>query len=130
MRLGNVGARVNLLIKQGSTYLRPLLFTVDGQPGSAPMDLSNGVLRAQLRSPSAPRQDPPAAVVQCIPMTGDPRFNVLLYIPYEVSELIPAGRSPLDRLSQYEWDLEFYVANMFVLPAAYGSARVHPEVTR
>jgi hypothetical protein len=130
VRLGNVGARLDLFLKQGATYLQPLLFTVDGRPESAPMDLSSGVLRAQLRSSSAQREAAPAAVFQCIPIIGFARFNVLLYLPYQAAELIPAGKSPLDRLSQYEWDLEFFVSTMFVIPAAYGAVRVHPEVTR
>lgn len=129
--VGNVGTRLNLLIKQGCSFFQPLRITTDGLATSPMLDLSGQTLRAQMRHLTTPRDDAPAAEFLCLLFPEEEEYNAGLYLSAISTAAIPAGRSPLDALSQYAWDLERVLSDsVTVFPVCYGVVRIHPEITR
>lgn len=122
---GTAGRKLDLLIKQGSTFTMP--FAVLNEDGT-PKDLTGFTVRAQIRrtvkSTSATKTF--AALVDPVPSSG--RFVLTLSATETAG--ITAGDSPASPDSRFVWDLEMEGPGGVVLPLAYGAAVIHPEVTR
>jgi len=123
--LGNIGEKLDLLIKQGSTFgpfTAQLL-----NPDLTPVNLTGCQFRAQIRktglSPTIVATIPFTIIT---PLSGIYQFG----LASDVAETIPAGETIKDPVSKYTWDAELVDSLGRVLPIYYGDCKVFREVTR
>ena len=125
MSVGTFGERLDLHIKQGSTF-GPMRFEMVN-PDDTPVDLSNCEIRSQIR-----HQASDATVVVDIecqlsnPMLGKFEFS----LSDEQTRMIDAGSSADEMQSRYVWDMELEDGAGRVIPLYYGNVLVLREVTR
>lgn len=125
-RLGSIGERMDLLIRQGAT-LGPFTATMTNPDGS-PVDLTGASIVGQIRKTPQSRDVTAHVEVAIIePKAGKYRFG----ISAEVTALIPAGADITKTDSKYAWDLELHDSSgRGVVPLYWGEVQVHREVTR
>jgi hypothetical protein len=123
--LGNIGEKLDLLVKQGST-LGPFNATMKNPDGS-PVNMTGMELRAQIR-----RTGLSPAIVATIPATiTNPVLGQYTFgLSDEATAAIPAGETLKDPASKYVWDMELEDAAGNVMPLYYGDCKVFREVTR
>lgn len=123
--LGNIGEKLDLLVKQGST-LGPFNATMKNPDGS-PVNMTGMELRAQIR-----RTGLSPTIVATIPATiTNPALGQYTFgLSDEATAAIPAGETLKDPASKYVWDMELEDAAGNVMPLYYGDCKVFREVTR
>lgn len=123
--ISNVGAQVNLSVRQGADFITQLTFT---NPDGSAVDLTGCELVAQIRR-NINDVTPAAAFTFAIaaPTTGIAVMSMAAAI---TATLVcgPAGLS--DPLSQYVWDLELVNSSGAISSPLYGNVQVFREVTR
>lgn len=123
-RIGNLGSKLNLDIRQGGTFSATVTLT---NPDATPVDLTGATVRGQLRKTALD-----AAVVATFDVTITDAVNgVFEYgLTDEDTAGITAGEQPTEDASLYVWDMELEDTLGRVTPLFYGTATVLREVTR
>lgn len=123
--VGDVGARLDLKIRQGAEFLIELTLSA----GGVAIDLTGFSLRAQMRKTGAAAAV--AATFDCV-VTVAAEGKATVGLTSAVTALITAGESLNEAASRYVWDLELVEAGSpeKVTPLLYGEVRVQREVTR
>ncbi len=124
--LGEIGAELNLLIKQGSTF-GPYPMTFTDPDTLNPIDLTGCELRGQVRS--LPSSGTVAATI-IFTITSAVDGEATMEIDFEDTEAMAAGLLLTSAESQYYWDCELVDAAGHVLPMLYGTVQVFREVTK
>lgn len=123
--LGDIGERINLLIRQGATF-GPHRVTLTSPDGS-PVDLVGSVVRGQMRvragATGAPLADFAVAMIDAA--GGIFEFG----LSATVTAQLPAAAPGSDR-AVARWDMELEDAAGRVIPLFWGEASVVKEVTR
>jgi hypothetical protein len=122
--IGTIGRKLDLLIKQGSSFAFP--FSVTGSDG-LPLALNGYVIRSQIRPF---RLSPTLTVSFTVNITDFGNGAFLLSLTPAQTAAIPAGETVTAPQSKYVWDLEMESPAGYVTPLAWGSVVVFPEVTR
>lgn len=116
--IGNRGARLDLLIKKGTT-LGP--FPVAMRSGSGvPIDITGCVIRGRVAKAHGAARNYPFTVVITDATAGKFAFS----IPPDVTATIPSGSKSSDPQSLYVWDMEIQYLDGTVKPLFYGEARL------
>lgn len=138
--IGNIGERLDLLIRQGGTF-GPYKFKMQ-QPKSGavplsdgtyaptdldPIDLTGAVIRGQIRRTPA---DTAIVADVLVVITDAAAGEYEISLTDEVTAGIVAGVDLSKRESQYVWDLELEDTLGRVLPLYWGAVKVFREVTR
>lgn len=123
--IGNIGAKVDLLIRQGGTFVVSLI--LQNQDGS-PVDLAGATLVSQIRR----RALDPDPVVETfnITITNAAAGMANLLLTDDETAALVAGEKRTDPISQYVWDLELIDTLGATMPLLYGDVTVFREVTR
>jgi hypothetical protein len=125
MRIGTIGEKQDLLIRQGATF-GPVRAKMTNPDGTA-MNLTGCIIRGQVRD------EPLGSAVVCDvdvtitdPVNGDYEYG----ISAAKTAAMSAGAQLRDKLSQKFWDLELEDTLTRVTPLYYGDVSVFREVTR
>lgn len=123
--LGSIGDKINLQIKQGSTFLvSPCTLT---NPDETPVDLTGATIRGQIRRKALDTTVAADFVVSILDaVNGVFEFG----LTDETTAGITAGEVITEAASKYVWDMELEDALGRVLPLYYGDVAVFREVTR
>jgi len=123
--VSNIGAQVNLQLRQGANFSTTLTFT---NPDSSPTDLTGCVLSAQIRRNPREQMQPVASFTLTI---ATPASGVaIMALPAAATAQLDCGDTLDDPASQYVWDLEFTNAAGNVSSPLYGAVQIFREVTR
>lgn len=124
-KIGSIGKRQNLLIRQGATFgpveVPPLI-----EPDGTITDVSESTFRAQMRRTAL---DAEVVAEFDTVVVGSDTVSFTYGLSAAATAAIPAGERPTDKASQYVWDLEREDSGR-VTPIYYGSVTVFREVTR
>jgi hypothetical protein len=125
--LGSIGVKLDLLIKQGSTF-GPHKFTLTNPDGTL-LDLTGCIVRAHIRKKASDTAivcalDTPVTVS----VTPIGEFN--LGASKTVTGAITAGDTLKDPASKYVWDCDLEDSTGRSTPLYYGDVTVFREVTR
>lgn len=123
--LGNIGEKLDLLVKQGAT-LGPFEVTLQN-PDATPMDLTGVVIRGHIRKKAL---DTALTATLTVTVKDAPNGVFEFGLSDEITAAIPAGETVKDVASQYVWDMELQDALGQVIPLYYGDCKVFREVTR
>ena len=123
-QIGFKGAEVDLLVRQGATFLATLTIT---NPDTSPVNLTGMIFRAQIRKTF---NDPVITASFVCTVLSAPNGLLEIELPATVTAAIPAGATELDPISAYVWDLEAEESSGRVVPYLYGVVRVFREVTK
>lgn len=123
--LGSIGDKVDLLIKQGSTF-GPMVATLKN-PDLTAVDLTSMVIRGQIRKKALDTAIVASVVVAITDATGGV-FEFSL--TDEVTAAIVADELMQRPGSKYVWDMEIEDSLGRVIPLYYGDVTVFREVTR
>lgn len=124
-QIGNIGERLNLLIRQGATF-GPYRCTMTNPDGS-PVDLTGASIVGQIRK----RASDATAVADLQVTMVDRAAGVYEFgLSDETSAGITAGSDTTRPESLYVWDMELHDSLGRVIPLYYGDVRVFREVTR
>ena len=121
--IGNVGARLDLLIRQGGSFLARI--TLTDPVGGLPINLTGATLRGQIRK----RASSALAAEFTVLYIDRPNGIVDIQLTAVQTAAISAADDPASKDNVYAWDLEMDMAG-FVTPLAWGEAKMHREVTR
>ena len=124
MIIGSKGAELDLLIRQGATFLASSQMTT----GGTPVNLTGATLRAQIRKTPSNTIAEGATAVCTITNAVEGRFT--WEFTDEATAALVAGVDENDSLSQYVWDMEVEYADGRVYPVMYGVVKVFREVTK
>lgn len=120
--LGKKGKKLDLLIKQGSTF-GPYPITLRNPDGTA-------VNTAELIISGTIRKTPKTPVVVTIEfekIDNSGRYNMI--IPASQTTLLTAGQNELSSDSKYVWDCELINSNLnIIIPLFYGEVRVFRNI--
>jgi hypothetical protein len=121
--IGSVGARLDLLIKQGSTFQPEQLIAKN--PDGSRVDLTGAVIRAQIRKAAS------GPLVKAFTITYIDRVNGVFTLGLTATETsaIKSADDPNSGENRYVWDLEMDMAGV-VTPLAWGEVKMFREVTR
>lgn len=123
--VSNVGAKLDLRLRQGADFSTTLTFT--NSDGSA-VDLTGATLAAEIRKgPGMSELLASFVVAICIPATLG---TALMSLPAAVSALIPAVPDWLDEGASYWWDLELIDSAGEISCPLYGKVFMLLEITR
>ena len=124
--IGNVGARVDLALRQGADFATTLTFT--NSDGST-VDLTGCELAAQLRR--SPRSPAPADAVFTVAINAPATAGIAtMSLPAAASAPLVCGNEPSDPASRYFWDLQLTDAGGLISAPLFGAVTVYPEITR
>jgi len=124
-RLGSVGERQELLIRQGGT-LGPFRVNIRNPDGS-PVNLTGSTFHGQVRRKALDTEVAAAFVTTLVDAVG----GVMEFgMAADTTGAIETGERPTDPESKFQWDLEWVDATGRVLGLLWGEAIVHREVTR
>lgn len=128
--IGDTGARLDLVIRQGATFGPHCLqlFNPDNAPlnPGQPVDLTGCTLRAQLRRTALGQL---LATFECT-IVDAVQGRVDLQLDAATTAAITCGESPRDPLSRAVWDLELHDSLSRVIPLAWGTVSLFREATR
>lgn len=123
--VGSIGTKLNLLIKQGSTFGPHTVTVTDA--GGDPLDLTGADVRAQLRRHAL---DVDVVAAFDVALAADPTTGAFTFgLSDEATAAIVTGELPEKPASKFVWDLEVEVGGT-VMPVFYGDVTVFREVTR
>lgn len=123
-QLGTIGEKIDLLIKQGSTF--GPYFVELTNPDETPVDLSGCIIRGKIKKTGLS-----VVTVEELNVTitdavlGKFKFG----LTDEETAVLPAGETLKDKASLYTWDMEIEDNAGNVLPLYFGDVRVFREVT-
>lgn len=124
-QLGFVGEKIDLLIKQGSTF-GPYHVELTN-PDLTPVNLTGAVIRSKIKK----AQTDVTEVEQLnIVVTDAPNGKFSFGLTDAETALMVAGSSIKDPLSLYKWDMELQDSIGNVIPLYYGDCRVFGEITK
>lgn len=123
-RIGNLGSKLNLDIRQGGTFSVGVTLT---NPDNTPVDLTGATVRGQIRKTAL---DTVVAAAFTVTITNAPGGAFTFGLTDEITAALVAGEQPTEDASLYVWDMELEDALGQVLPLYYGSVTVLREVTR
>lgn len=123
--LGSIGVKLDLLIKQGSTF-GPHEFTLTN-PNGTPLNLTGCSIRAQMRKRAG---DATATAALTTPITAPLAGKFTLSLSAAETTPLPAGETLKDPASKGVWDCELLDSLGQVTPLYYGDTTVFREVTR
>lgn len=123
--LGNIGAEVNLLIKQGSTF-GPNSVVLKNPDGSF-VNLTGAVIRGQIRKKAL---DTAVVCTFDVVVTDAVNGAFTFGLTDETTATIVADEVLLKPGSLYYWDMELQDSVGRIIPLYYGEVRVFREVTR
>lgn len=118
--IGTKGAELDLLIRQGATFLASAQLVG--------VNLTGATLRAQIRKTPSNTIAEGATAICTITNAVEGRFT--WEFTDESTALLVAGTDENDSLSQYVWDMEVEYADGRVSPIMYGVVKVFREVTK
>lgn len=125
MLIGNIGEKLDLLIRQGATFgsVTAQMFN----PDLTTINLTGCIIRGKIRKTSLDTR-----VIADINATiTDPLLGKYQYgLTAAETALIPAGENITDQKSKYVWDLELEDSAGKVFPLYYGSVTVFRELTK
>jgi hypothetical protein len=129
--IGNIGARKDFVIKQGSDF-GPFAVTVyePANPPAprVPMNLSTKLFRGQVRRPGVGGALAADLVIVLQPAPGGP---FVFSLPSSVTAVMQCGDRVQDSVSQYVYDIEMVdTATGRVDPVMYGDIPVAIERTK
>lgn len=120
-KIGNLGEKLHLTIRQGITLSAIVRVKLNGKP----LKLHGCTVRAQIR------KDPlssVAYVLTCVILDPDEgKFRYVL--PDHVSESMPYLGPYYEPENQYVWDLEIAFPDGSVVPVLYGKVLLYPGIT-
>ena len=123
--VSNIGARVDLQIRQGADFISTLTFTT---ATGTPVDLTGCALAAQIRSSAT------AAVLLAtftVTIEAPPTAGIAtLQLPNAQSAAIPTVPNWADESACCWWDLELTDAAGNISSPLYGKVNVMPEITQ
>lgn len=123
--VGTYGNKLNLLIKQGSTF-GPMQVTLNN-PDATPVDITGCLVRAQIRRKALD----PELITSFVVVITDPTNGIFNFsLTDETTAGITAGEVSTTADSRYVWDMELEDVTGRVLPIYYGDVNVFREVTR
>lgn len=125
--IGDIGARLDLLIRQGATFGPNQMTVVDTATG-LPINLTGATLRAQIRKTA----DSPTVAATAVFVINNAAGGE---VTWEFTEAAMAALTcdpddPDAPASRYVWDMEVQLASGRVIPLLYGDVRVWREVTK
>ena len=123
--LGNIGTRLDLLIRQGATF-GPFVCTMTN-PDGTPVNLTGATIRGQIRKAPA---DTVVVASLVVTITDAAAGKYTFSLSDATTAAIAAGADVTKPASVYVWDLELQDAAGSVIPLYWGDVRVHREVTR
>lgn len=124
-QIGTKGASLDLLIRQGGTFLATVSAT---DATGLPINLTGGTITAQIRkTPSAVTIECSAVVVIINAVNGVFTFE---FTAAATAALVASETSETDAASTYVWDIELLNSATKVIPLMYGTVNVWREVTR
>jgi hypothetical protein len=123
--IGNIGERMDLLIRQGATF-GPFTATMKN-PDESPVNLTGCLIRGQIR-----RKPADSVIAATVEVTSpyDATGAYVFGLPSAVTAAIQCGADTSAPTSLYHWDLEMVDSQGLVHPLYWGEVRVHREVTR
>lgn len=121
--ISNLGARQDLEIRQGATFLLAIALV----QGAVPVPLTGCTLRAQMRKTGKATT---IAATFTVVVTSAPGGTFTLGLAAATTAALECGESLGEAASQYQWDLEVEDAGGVVTGLLWGTVRVHREVTR
>ena len=136
LRIGNIGERMDLDIKQGATFRQ--MFEMYGpidednethvaQGYGDPVDLTGCTIRGKIRKTRL------SATVTCsftCTITDPTLGKYEIFLSDTTTAAITAGEKITDKASKYTWDLELLDTLSYVTPLYHGDVYVKAEVTR
>ena len=122
--IGNIGEKLDLLIKQGSTFGPFEVILSD--PLGAPINLTGSSIQAQIRK--RPSDTLPIASFDIIIEALNGKFFYSL--TDTITGGILAGDTLKDPMSKYFWDMEIHWSNGKIQPLYYGDVTIFREITR
>ena len=122
--LGSIGDKIDLLIKQGSTY-GPMVATIKN-PDLTPVNLTSCLIRGQIRKKAL---DVAVVADFVVAITDEPGGVFEFSLTDEVTALITCDEIKEKPGSKYVWDMELEDALGRVIPLYYGDVTVFREVT-
>lgn len=125
-KVGYIGEKLDLVIKQGST-LGPFTATMTYADGVTPFDLTGCTIRGQIRKRALD-----ATVVEDlqVTITDAPAGQYEFGLDVAATTAMVAGENMTDPASKYVWDMELVRADASILPLYYGGVSVFREATR
>lgn len=125
--LSNIGTRLDLQVRQGST-LGPYRHILKRGSTGELLDLTGCQVRAQVRRTPA---SPEVAATFEIRVAADPTVGYYdFWLPADVTEAMEVGEQMGSPESVYVWDSELELPDGRVVPLYYGALRLQPEVTK
>lgn len=124
LQLGTIGARVDLLIKQGATF-GPHVVTLTNPDGS-PTDLTGCSFKGSIK---AKARDASVLARFSFTMVSVNPGKFSFQLAATDSAVIPAGENLSDSASLKTYDIKMLDASGRVVPLFYGDAKVFREVT-
>lgn len=121
--VGNTGERLNLVIKQGSTF-GPYTFTIKN-PDNTPVDLTDIEIRGSIRK----YHFSDTAINFDIVKTDAVNGVFELKLSSEITKNMQAGSNPESAQSRYYYDIELDSTGQ-VVPFIYGDVNVLREITK
>jgi hypothetical protein len=133
--LGDIGACVNHVIRQGATFgpwqltiLNPKDTVTVPTPPQLPIDVTGKVFRAQMRKKG---RDATITATLDVTVINATAGRVDYGLTAAATALLECGERIEDRASQYVWDLEMEdPVSGVITPLLYGDISVFREVTR
>ena len=124
MRIGTIGEKQDLLVRQGATFgeIRATMTN----PDSTPVNLTGCIIRGKVRKNALDVDvvcDLDVTITQ--PLLGKFEYG----LSADKTTLIKAGESITDKASKYVWDLELEDSLGRVTALYYGQINVFREVT-
>jgi hypothetical protein len=124
-QLGDIGERVDLLIRQGCTFGPHEVRLTN--PDDTPVNLTGATVRGTIRKDYESPNISASLVVEWVDQAeGVFKFSLADTVTAELA----AGKTVQLPHSLYVWDFEIEYLDGAIRPLFWGEVRVHPEVTR